>query len=54
MSPRRHKASSMTAAAMPIALLERRLRARVDQHPAATGLPMLDGHVAALVAGPVS
>ncbi|WFT97175.1 hypothetical protein QA633_09375 [Bradyrhizobium barranii] len=42
----------MTAAAMPIALLERWLRARVDQHPAATSLPMLDGHVAAIVAGP--
>ncbi|MGY3463391.1 uncharacterized protein ACVW0I_000262 [Bradyrhizobium sp. LM6.11] len=55
MSPRRHKASSsMAAAAMPIADLERWLQARVDQHPAATNLPMLDGYVAAIVAGPVS
>ncbi|RXH41719.1 YecA family protein [Bradyrhizobium zhanjiangense] len=44
----------MTAAAMPLAELERWLQARVDQHPAATSLPMLDGYVAAIVAGPVS
>ncbi|MET4218843.1 uncharacterized protein ABIB00_004064 [Bradyrhizobium sp. LB14.3] len=44
----------MAAAAMPIADLERWLQARVDQHPAATNLPMLDGYVAAIVAGPVS
>ncbi|MET4338817.1 MULTISPECIES: hypothetical protein [unclassified Bradyrhizobium] len=54
VSPRHHKASSMTAAAMPIALLERWLRAHADQHPAATNLPMLDGHLAAIVAGPMS
>ena len=55
MSPRRPKASSsMAAAAMPLAELEQWLQARVDQHPAATGLPMLDGYVAAIVAGPVS
>ncbi|MDA9512181.1 hypothetical protein XI04_03730 [Bradyrhizobium sp. CCBAU 11430] len=44
----------MTAAAMSLAELERWLQARVDQHPAATSLPMLDGYVAAIVAGPVS
>lgn len=44
----------MAAAAMPLAELERWLQARVDQHPAATNLPMLDGYVAAIVAGPVS
>jgi len=55
MSPRRHKAaSSMAAAAMPLEELERWLQARVDRHPVATGIPMLDGYVAAIVAGPVS
>ncbi|WP_235940558.1 UPF0149 family protein [Bradyrhizobium hipponense] len=55
MSPRRRKASSsMAAAAMPLAELERWLQARVDRHPAATSLPALDGYVAAIVAGPVS
>lgn len=55
MSPRRHKAtSSMAAAAMPLAELERWLQGRADQHPIATSLPMLDGYVAAIVAGPVS
>jgi uncharacterized protein len=44
----------MAAAAMPLAALERWLQARVDQHPAATSLPMLDGYVAAIVAGPLS
>ena len=55
MSSRRHSASSpMAAAAMPLADLERWLQARIDRHPAATSLPMLDGYVAAIVAGPVS
>jgi uncharacterized protein len=55
MSSRRHSASSpMAAAAMPLEDLERWLQARVDRHPAATSLPMLDGYVAAIVAGPVS
>ena len=55
MSPRRPKASSsMAAAARPLAELEQWLQARVDQHPAATSLPMLDGYVAAIVAGPMS
>ncbi|WP_271591110.1 YecA/YgfB family protein [Bradyrhizobium sp. CCBAU 65884] len=44
----------MAAAAMPLEELERWLQARVDQQPAATNLPMLDGYVAAIVAGPVS
>ena len=39
---------------MPLEELERWLQARVDRHPAATSLPMLDGYVAAIVAGPVS
>ncbi|WP_128929787.1 YecA family protein [Bradyrhizobium guangxiense] len=39
---------------MPLEELERWLQARVDQHPDATNLPMLDGYVAAIVAGPVS
>ncbi|WP_244608774.1 UPF0149 family protein [Bradyrhizobium algeriense] len=55
MSPRRHKASSsMAAAAMPLAELDRWLQARVDRLPAATSIPMPDGYVAAIVAGPVS
>ena len=44
----------MAAATMPLAELERWLQARLDRHPAATSLPMLDGYVAAIVAGPVS
>jgi uncharacterized protein len=44
----------MTAAAMPIEELERWMQVRADRHPAATSLPMLDGYVAAIVAGPVS
>ena len=44
----------MAAAAMPLDELDRWLQARVEQHPAATSLPMLDGYVAAIVAGPVS
>ena len=55
MSSHRHSASSpMAAAAMPLEDLERWLQARADRHPAATSLPMLDGYVAAIVAGPVS
>ena len=44
----------MAAAAMPLNKLEPWLQARAEQHPAATSLPMLDGYVAAIVAGPVS
>jgi uncharacterized protein len=54
MSPRRHSASSMVAAAMPLAELEQWLQARAGLHPVATSLPALDGYVAAIVAGPVS
>ena len=55
MSARRHKAApSMAAAAMPLEELERWLQARADRHPAATSIAMLDGYVAAIVAGPVS
>ncbi|MGL9623196.1 hypothetical protein QRQ56_35095 [Bradyrhizobium sp. U531] len=44
----------IAAAAMPLAALDRWLQARLDQHPAATNLPMLDDYVAANVAGPLS
>ena len=44
----------MAAAAMPLEELERWLQARVERHPAATSIAMLDGYVAAIVAGPVS
>lgn len=55
MSARRKKAApSMAAAAMPLEELERWLQARLDRHPAATSIAMLDGYVAAIVAGPVS
>ena len=39
---------------MPLEELERWLQARVDQHPVATSIAMLDGYVTAIVAGPVS
>ena len=39
---------------MPLDELERWLQARAERHPVATSLPMLDGYVAAIVAGPVS
>ncbi|MCC8942508.1 YecA family protein [Bradyrhizobium sp. Arg68] len=44
----------MASAAMPLAELERWLQARVNRHPAATSIPMLDGYAAAIVAEPVS
>jgi hypothetical protein len=44
----------MATAAMPLDELEPWLQARAEQHPVATSLPMLDGYVAAIVAGPVS
>jgi yecA family protein len=44
----------MAAAAMPLNELEPWLQARAEQHPVATSLPVLDGYVAAIVAGPVS
>ena len=54
MSRRRHQASSATAAAMPLAELERWLQARTERRPVATSIAMLDGYVTAIVAGPVS
>ncbi len=44
----------MTAAAMPLGELERWLQDRAGRRPLATSIPMLDGYVAAIVAGPVS
>jgi uncharacterized protein len=55
MSRRPHPASSSTtAAAMSLAQLERWLQDRAKRRPVATSLPVLDGYVAAIVAGPVS
>jgi uncharacterized protein len=51
---RRSESLSMVAATMPLAELERWLQDRADPRPVATSLPMLDGYVAAIVAGPVS
>ena len=44
----------MAAAAMPLDKLGHWLLARAEQNPVATSLPVLDGYVAAIVAGPVS
>ncbi|WP_354112370.1 UPF0149 family protein [Bradyrhizobium sp. S3.12.5] len=44
----------MASAAMLLEELTQWLQARLDRHPAATSLFMLDGYVAAIVAGPVS
>jgi len=44
----------MAAAAMPLPELDRWLQERADRRPVAAGLAMLDGYVAAIVAGPVS
>jgi uncharacterized protein len=46
--------SAMAEAAMPLDQLEQWLQARADRRPAATSIPMLDGYVTAIVAGPVS
>lgn len=58
MNRRRRSSSSsspaMTVTAMALDELDRWLQARAELHPAATSLAMLDGHVAAIVAGPVS
>jgi uncharacterized protein len=51
---RRRPAPSEAAAAMPLAELERWLQKRADRRPVATSIPILDGYVAAIVAGPVS
>lgn len=44
----------MAAAAMPLLDLGRWLQDRADRHPVASSIPMLDGYIAAVVAGPVS
>ena len=44
----------MAAAAMSLVQLERWLQDRVERRPVATSLPVLDGYIAAIVAGPVS
>jgi len=55
MSRRRHPARSQTTVdAMSLAELERWLQDRTERRPVATSMPMLDGYVAAIVAGPVS
>jgi uncharacterized protein len=55
MSANRHSESpSMMAAAMPLGELERWLQDRAGRRPVATSVAMLDGYVAAIVAGPVS
>jgi uncharacterized protein len=55
MNPDRHSETpAMAAAAKPLAELERWLQDRADRHPVAASIPMLDGYVAAIVAGPVS
>ena len=51
---RRAASSSMAAAAMPLEELGQWLQDRAERHPAATSIPMLDGYVSAIVAGPVS
>ena len=53
MSRRRQRASSAPAA-MPPAEFERWLQARAERRPVATSIPVLDGYVTAIVAGPVS
>ncbi len=55
MTRRRHPASpSMAIAAMPLEELERWVQVRADQGPVASSLPVLDGYVTAIIAGPVS
>ena len=52
--PRHPAASATTADAVSLAQLDRWLRDRAGRRPVATSMPMLDGYVAAIVAGPVS
>jgi uncharacterized protein len=54
MSRRRPRASSATAASMPLQELEQWLQERAGRRPAATSIAMLDGYITAIVAGPVS
>src|ERR1700737_5015719 len=51
---RRATSPSLAAAAMPPEELGQWLQDRADRRPAATSIPMLDGYVTAIVAGPVS
>ena len=51
---RRVASPPMAAVAMPREELGQWLQDRVDRRPAATNIPMLDGYVTAIVAGPVS
>ena len=54
MSRRCHRTSPATAAAIPLQELERWLQERAERRPVATSIAMLDGYVAAIVAGPAS
>jgi uncharacterized protein len=55
MSRRRHPAQAATTTdATSLAELDRWLQDRAERRPVATSMPMLDGYVAAIVAGPVS
>jgi uncharacterized protein len=45
---------SVVVAAMPLAEIEQWLQDRADRRPVAASIPMLDGYVAAIVAGPAS
>src|ERR1700722_11552755 len=55
MSRRRDQASSsMAVAAMSLVQLERWLQDRTERRPVATSMPVLDGYIAAIAAGPVS
>lgn len=54
MSRRHPAASASTSATMSLGELERWLQERAEQRPVAASMPMLDGYVAAIVAGPVS
>lgn len=51
---RQPKSPAMAAAAMQLPELGRWLQNRADRGPVASSIPMLDGYVAAIVAGPVS
>jgi uncharacterized protein len=53
MSPRRSAPSKATAA-MTLAELDQWLQKRAHRRPVASSMAMLDGYVAAIVAGPVS
>jgi uncharacterized protein len=54
MSRHRHPAPSMATAEMPFEEFGQWLQARADRRPVATSVPVMDGYVTAIVAGPVS